>query len=472
MLCRHTGIGMLTALWAISWAAASDDNRQVGVIVGQPLDGYRGVWHGQEPTGDRYHFKYSGGLATYTAKHVPLAIHVPERDQTFFVYGAQKDTSRERLLAAIGVYDHAAHTVSRPTLIHDKNTFDPHDNPSLAIDSQGFLWVFISGRGRGRAGWIYRSTEPYRIEQFELIDSGEYTYPQPWYHAGRGFLFLMTKYLGGRQLFYKTSADGRAWSEDRQLAAFGGHYAVSWQRDGRVALAFSWHPGGVVNKRTNLYFAHTPDGGQTWHTADSETLELPLTSVDNPALVRNYQAEDKLCYLNDLKFDQSGNPAILHVVSDDWQPGPKAGPRQWRVAHHDNGRWSFHDVCTSDHNYDTGLLDIDGDRWRILGPTEVGPQAYHTGGEIALWESNDAGRNWRRVRQLTADSPYNHTYVRPVVNGDDAFFALWADGNSAEPSPCRLYFCDRTGTRVFRLPERIEGPSAAPIALDELEAKP
>src|SRR6056297_1078998 len=35
------------------------------------------------PFGD----KYSGGLGTYTAKHVPLAIYVAKVDKTFFVYG-------------------------------------------------------------------------------------------------------------------------------------------------------------------------------------------------------------------------------------------------------------------------------------------------------------------------------------------------------------------------------------------------
>ncbi len=32
-------------------------------------DGYRGIWYMNQPSGDEYAFKYSGGLGTYCAKH-------------------------------------------------------------------------------------------------------------------------------------------------------------------------------------------------------------------------------------------------------------------------------------------------------------------------------------------------------------------------------------------------------------------
>ena len=192
----------------------------------------------------------------------------------------------------------------------------------------------------------------------ELIDTGEYTYPQPWYHRQRGFLFLLTKYLGGRQLFFKTSADGRSWSEDTPLAAFGGHYQLSWQRLGRVATAFNWHPGGVVDKRTNLYFAQTTDGGRSWHTAGGTQLTLPLAKVENDALIRDYQAEGKLCYLNDLKFDTDGNPVILHVVVRHWRPGPDAAARTWAIARWDSPASYFNRRTSSIFRMDNLSWDI------------------------------------------------------------------------------------------------------------------
>jgi hypothetical protein len=49
-------------------------------------DGYNGIWFtlGQKSEhGD----KYSGGLGTYTADHIPIAIYAPQVKKTFFVYG-------------------------------------------------------------------------------------------------------------------------------------------------------------------------------------------------------------------------------------------------------------------------------------------------------------------------------------------------------------------------------------------------
>lgn len=153
------------------------------VLDNQKIDGYKGIWFtlGQF---SEYGDKYSGGLATYTAKHIPLAIYAPEVDKTFFVYGgiaenrksdAEKpDHTRKDfgnyLLCMAGSYDHKTKSVSRPTVVYDKKgVFDPHDNPSIAMDSDGYIWVFVSGRGRGRPGFIYKSSQPYSIDSFDLV---------------------------------------------------------------------------------------------------------------------------------------------------------------------------------------------------------------------------------------------------------------------------------------------------------------
>jgi hypothetical protein len=74
---------------------------------------------------------------------------------------------------------------------------------------------------------------------------------------------------------------------------------------------------------------------------------------------------------------------------------------KWR-----DGAWEFYDVTNSTHNYDMGQLYIpENGPWRILGPTLPGPFRWGTGGEVALWESDDEGETWRFVRALTADSP-------------------------------------------------------------------
>jgi hypothetical protein len=113
--------------------------------------GYRGIWFtlGQK---SEYGDKYSGGLGTYTANHVPMAIYAKEADKTFFVYGGAKQGQRH-LLAMASYYDHRRHVVPRPTIVHDKQGVnDPHDNPSLCLDGDGHLRVFVSGRAKVRPG--------------------------------------------------------------------------------------------------------------------------------------------------------------------------------------------------------------------------------------------------------------------------------------------------------------------------------
>ena len=71
-----------------------------------------------------------------------------------------------------------------------------------------------------------------------------------------------------------------------------------------------------------------------------------------------------------------------------------------------------------------GSLYITEDEWRIIGPTEPGPQKYGTGGEIALWISNDEGTNWRKAVNITANSVCNNSYARRPVNAQKDFYAM------------------------------------------------
>jgi hypothetical protein len=427
--------------------------------------GYRGIWFtlGQFlKHGD----KYSGGLGTYTANHNPIAVYSPEADKTFFTYGGTTAKDERRLLVMASCFDHKTGRVPRPVIVHDKlGVDDPHDNGSIQLDDKGHVWVFVSGRGRKRPGFKYRSKEPFSVTAFERVCEEEMTYPQPWFIAGRGWLHLFTKYTKGRELYWETSADGRTWSDDRKLAGLGGHYQVSGVRDGKVASFFNYHPGGVPDKRTNLYYVQTDDFGQTWTTADGRTLETPLSEVKNPALVIDYAAQGRLQYTCDLNFDREGRPMLLYVISPGHEPGPENDPREVRLTRWDGRAWQTGTITRTDHNYDMGSLWVCGDEWKVIFPTLPGPQPYGGGGEMCLWASSDQGKTWTLKKQITRDSPLNHNYVRRPRNARDPFFAFWADGNPAKFSESRLYFCDSTGEHVWQLPYDMEGDSAAPTEI-------
>lgn len=440
---------------------------QAGARPNPRDDGYRGIWFTLGQMGE-YGDKYSGGLGTYTANHRPLAIYSKEADKTFFVYGGAKEGKRHLLIMA-SYFDHATGTLPRPVIVHDKQGVDdPHDNASIALDGDGHVWVFVSGRGRSRPGFKYRSRAPHSVDSFELISEEEFTYPQPWWIPGHGFIHVFTKYTKGREIYWNTSPDGRIWTEDRKLAGMGGHYQIATPIAGGVASAFNYHPGGSVDKRTNIYYVQSNDMGETWQTVSGEPVSPPLADTASPALVHDYEAEGLLVYLCDLAFDERGHPLILYVTSHHHMPGPQGDPRAWRLAHWDGAAWKRTEVAPASHNYDTGQLWLETDKpWRIFAPTEPGPSRWGAGGEVAIWEAAGPETAWSRQRVLTTGSEYNHNYVRRPVNAHPDFHAFWADGNPDAESPSRLYFCDSTGTKVWQLPYTMEGEEVTPILMPQ-----
>ena len=438
----------------------------------QPLDtadGYWGIWYSNQPQEDEYIYKYSGGLGTYCAKHTPLAIYAPEVDKTFFVYGGT-DRENSTLLHMISYYDHKTGQVPRPRILLNKKTRDAHDNPVIQIDRDGYIWIFSSSHGKLRPSYVSVSVKPYSIEAFKRVWTTNFSYPQPHNLADGGFLLLFTKYAGGRFLFQMTSPDGLSWSEPKELAKMEkGQYQVSASNEKKVGTAFNYHPRekGGLNWRTNLYYMETSDSGKTWTSADGSELQLPLTDPDNGARVLELESKNRNVYMKDIKFDSKGRPVILFLTSGGWEAGPENGPRIWKTARWNGKNWEIRGSIESDNNYDTGtILLVDDNRWRIIGPTEPGPQKFNPGGEIALWESIDQGKTWKKLKQLTQKSKYNHTYCRKVVGADEDFVSIWADGHGRRPSDSRLYFTNRDGDHVWRLPVKMDGQFTKPEVVD------
>lgn len=432
-------------------------------LAGTRVNGYRGIWFtlGQfSEFGD----KYSGGLGTYTANHVPIAVYAPKVNKTFFVYGGTTTANERHLLCMASYFDHKTGRVPKPIVVHDKLIVnDPHDNPAINIDEQGYLWIFVSGRAKARPGFKYRSMQPYSIDAFERIEEKEMTYPQIHIIPDKGFMHLFTKYTDGRELYWQTSSDGRTWSADQKLAGMGGHYQVSGRFGDLIGTTFMYHPGGNVDKRTNLYYMQTADMGKTWTAVDGKPIATPVTDVHSAPLLIDYQAQGLNVYIHDLNFDREGRPIILYLTSRGAAPGLQNGPYTWRTTQWTGTAWTTHDVTTSDHNYDTGNLYIESDgTWRIVGPTDPGPQPNGAGGEMVAWTSTDRGATWKRVRDLTHSSQYNHSYARRPDGATDPFFTFWADGDPRKPSPSHLYFANRAGDRVWQLPYDMTTETAMP----------
>ena len=479
--CRFPAllIALLLAM-SLSVAGASD----TPLTLNAKDTGYRGIWYMNQPLNNEYRYKYSGGLGTYCAKHRPFAVYCEEVEKTFFCYGGTPEGERENktLLHMVSYYDHRTGLVPRPTILLDKRTTDAHDNPVIAVDDDGFIWIFSTSHGTSRPSYIHQSVRPYDVNEFVQVPATKvqedqevpmtnFSYMQPWYVSGQGFVAFFTRYNypADRTACFMTSPDGVHWSPWQRLAAIDrGHYQISIANASKAGTALNYHPQATgLNWRTNLYYLETTDCGQSWHAAHGADVTVPLTKPKNAALIRNYEEEGLLVYLKDIRFDAAGHPVILFITSRGYEAGPKNDPRTWTTARWTGRRWAIRPAFTSDNNYDMGTLYLDADgTWSIVGPTETGPQPYNPGGEIALWQSTDQGVTWEKVKQLTHESPFNHTYARQPVKVHDDFYALWADGHGRQPSQSSLYFCDRAGD-VYRLPRQMDGDFAQPHLISE-----
>ena len=442
---------------------------QICLAAPQPKDdGYRGIWYYNQATKDEYKYKYSGGMATYPQQHVPIAIYSAQANKTFFCYGgttARDGKGKQELLHMVSYFDHATGKVPRPTILLNKHTTDAHDNPTISIDDAGYIWIFSSSHGTSRPSYIHRSKQPYSVDEFEQVRQTNFSYTQPWFIPGQGFLFLHTRYAGGRNLYWMTSPDGRDWSEPHKLARIDmGDYQISWREGARVATAFDYHPKPLgLNGRANLYYLETSDFGRTWRNGEGKPVATPLTNIPNAALVYDSRKDGLLVYLKDLNFDAQGHPVIMFLTSKGFEPGPANGPREWKTVRWTGKNWVIRPFTTSGNNYDHGSLYIEPDgTWRVIAPTDLGPQPYNPGGEMVMWTSLDQGTTWKRVKQLTHDSPRNHTYARRPLNAHPDFYALWADGNARQPSESCLYFTNQHGDHVWRLPPSMTADSATP----------
>ncbi|HLN56585.1 MAG TPA: BNR-4 repeat-containing protein [Bacteroidales bacterium] len=379
-----------------------------------------------------------------------MAVYVPLLKKTYFVYYGTEapDTGNAKIL--ISFFDHVTRKVPRPVIVSENiGVSNRQDIAKLSIDSRGYIWVFVSGQGRTRPGYIYKSEKPWSIENFRQTWCGEIVFPQAWWMNDTAFLMMHTRVSKGRDLYWTTGKDGSSWAPAQKLAGAGGHFQITNVSGKRLFSVFNVFPGGSTEKQTNLYLVYTDDMGKTWKTIDDEIIDTPISQIENKALVHDYRSEGKLVYIHDLNFDEEGNPVILLMTNNNSKSGP-GEPGEWVVVSRRNGTWNHSKVCSMPNNYRPGSLYISENEWRLTGPSDHKISKPVTGGSMVLWISTDRGQTWIKSAGVSCGSPDQSIVQRPL-NPDDEFYAFWSEG-ATEKTPSSILFTNKKFDRVWMLP--------------------
>jgi hypothetical protein len=497
--------------------------------------------------------KYSGNLATYTAKHSPSAVR--KGSFTYFVYSGQvpldgDDAKDPRIgsTSAVGCkyegtglfrdadgrapvlgifvsrYNHVTGRVAKPTLVHMKCTNDTHDNAVINLDADGYIYVLVSGRAAHRGSFIFRSTEVGSIANFvdmtppmhnyleQFNDVAEaagigrpfvgdgyrgINYPKMYWvdtpvgESSGYFRLVYTIYCGSgesvtcggtRQLYtarMHVETDKASIQGIQPLAAYKGHYAVAHGKGQDISIAFNLHLNNDVDNRSNIYYMHSVDGGETWLNVRNEELALPLvlpSHLDSATVRQFYDSGyagpiEERVYLKDVNFSGTGlnkTPTILYVGSSSVSHFPSIRTDHYLAKERWTGSSWIQTRLTDavDHNYSSGMLFISNDRYRVFYPhTDESRNNALAGGAVAYLDTgatDDATGppfliSEDVVDPTNGDSTYltdlcEFNYIKPVLYGSDDFVGILSGGNPYRyRKSAPLFIVDLHGT-LRRLP--------------------
>ncbi|MGM0906954.1 MAG: BNR-4 repeat-containing protein [Pseudomonadota bacterium] len=352
---------------------------------------------------------YSGGVATYSAHHTPIAIH--HNGISYYLFSDNTEG---------GLKIKLKRNNENAVLIDHLRYIDPHRNASLSIDDDGYIYVYISARGNNEPSLTYRSKEPESL-RFEQLEQSTFAYPQPWHVEGEQVV-LFSNYEVAENLAGKLRTLYVNSPECSQKLVEGGHYQVSYYDGNRLFSFYNWTPEGRVTTRHNLYYIESSDGGCTWQNAGRQALELPLNEDSEHALL--YKTQPENLYPVDA-YVLNGEPAALFIQSEN--ASPRRGPYDlyvWR-----NGVKEF--VTQVGHQYNTGFMYEENGREFIVTPT-LGLKDF-AGGRIGLFERVDG--EWVLADEINDGGNYN--YIRRVYNGGGE--AILTEAASDKESPALLY---------------------------------
>lgn len=387
--------------------------------------------------------KYSGAAATAFSVNRPQAIYDHISNKTFFVYSVgNKDGRVPPMHYYVGCFDHNKGNLclGKPEHITKRFVIDGHDNAAILIDSQGYLWVYISARStrcdtENRCAEVYKSLNVRDNSSFAKEVMGtkvnrNAAYIQPW-NTSKGPVVLFTYYNNDHREIWIRKAKGT----EHKLVS-GGHYYVSYS-DGKDLIlvaysSFSNHKD--PDTRKDIYFIYSDNSGDTWKTYscwkktthNCQEFSIPaygrIVSHDESAKV--WDTGDHLTYVQDIKLSNhltDPKPYILYIKSSTHYTNDPAANRTLRLGmiqkSEDNFLWSVSDQnkYKVTHNYSSGYVESNGNvifPFSSYGSLE---NSNFNGGDLFRFNYKQPHWDYSDVTHFVSDGLY-HNHVKDVYN--------------------------------------------------------
>ncbi|MCK5174555.1 MAG: BNR-4 repeat-containing protein, partial [Planctomycetes bacterium] len=269
---------------------------------------------------------------------------------------------------------------------------DTHGNPSICIDSKGFLHVFFGCHGRAMKQ--IRSAKPYDIRKWVEMDepAPRATYPQSMRMAD-GSIYLFYRAGGHKEPWSlrESKDDGQSWTEQEPI--------IEMRRDFPDKQACSYNafvPGADYktvhcfwvykdddprrNKRKyqglheavyryNLYYAKRMTDG-AWIAADgTKMMNLPVNKAWCDKHARILDSGELFTAPQRIVIDENDTPYLHYRIGvTDWKQGKTFIPYEYKFASAVKGKWILRDQM--DGNWPTMVKRL----LKAPGPAAFGGQ--------------------------------------------------------------------------------------------------
>ena len=195
----------------------------------------------------------------------------------------------------------------------------------------------------------------------------------------------------------------------------------------------------------NLYYVKIDLETQVVTNFEGDAMTTPIDIDQADARCRIWDTQGRGAGVPpDIALDENGNPAFLHVLSED-----TTQDHNYYFVHRAHGKWEKTRIAPSTHQWNSCHLRRDDNgtfyAYLVTGEGYLDTGGYmdrYGGGRIEKWFSVDKGKSWRMKRDLTPNkneyAGWKFNNVQPVTRADGSIvggmllFYGWKDEDAPE----------------------------------------